>query len=66
MSFFYADLTTDCSSTLAPGCIAVVRVKYTFNAITPIIGNLIGSVPMTSTTQQVIESVCAVSGCPVP
>ncbi len=66
VSFVFADLTTDCSATLAPGCVAVVTVKYTFTAITPIISNLIGPVSMTSTTKQVIESVCTVSGCPVP
>lgn len=65
-TFYYPDLTTDCSATLAPGCVAVVRVKYTFTPITPIIGNLIGSIPMTSTTQQAIESVCTTSGCPIP
>ena len=65
-TFYYPDLTTDCSSTLAPGCVAIVRVKYTFTPITPIIGNLIGSIPITSTTKQLIESVCTVSGCPIP
>jgi Flp pilus assembly protein TadG len=65
-NFFYPDLSTDCSSTVAPGCVAVVTVKYTFNAITPIIGNLIGTIPMTSTTKQEIESACTGSGCPIP
>jgi Flp pilus assembly protein TadG len=70
VSFVDAGPTTYCSTTLAPGCIAVVTVKYTFNAITPIISNLIGPVAMTSTTKQVIESVCpppaTTSGCPIP
>lgn len=64
-TFFSPDLQADCSP-LAPGCVAIVRVKYTFTAITPIIGNLIGSIPMTSTTQQTIESACNSSGCPIP
>ena len=66
VGFYLPDLSTDCSATLAPGCVAVVTVKYTFTALTPIIGNLIGPLPMTSTTKQVIESVCTVSGCPIP
>lgn len=66
VSFVMPDLTTDCSATLAVGCQAVVTVKYTFTPITPVIGNLIGSVAMTSTTKQVIESVCTTSGCPIP
>lgn len=66
VSFVFGDLTTDCSTTLAPGCVAVVTVKYTFNAITPIIGNLIGPMPLSSTTKQTIESVCTDSGCPIP
>ena len=66
VSFLMPDLTTDCSSTLAPGCVAVVTVKYTFTPITPVIGNLIGSIPLLSTTKQTIESVCTGSGCPIP
>jgi Flp pilus assembly protein TadG len=66
VSFLYADLTTDCSATLAPGCVAVVTVKYTFSAITPIIGNVIGPLSFGSTTKQVIESTCSGSGCPIP
>ena len=66
VNFYLPDMSTNCSPTLAPGCIAVVTVKYTFTAITPIIGNLIGAVPMTSTTKQVIESACTGAGCPIP
>lgn len=29
------------------GCVAVVRVPYTYTAITPIIGNLVGTIDMT-------------------
>lgn len=65
-SFYYPDLITDCSSTLAPGCVAVVTVKYTYQAITPLIGNIVGQIPMTSTTKQTIESVCTGSPCPIP
>jgi Flp pilus assembly protein TadG len=61
-----SDMSTDCSSTLAPGCVAIVNVKYTFTPITPIIGNIVGSITMNATTQQIIESVCTASGCPIP
>ena len=48
-------------------CVAIVTVKYTYTAITPIIGNLIGGIPLTSTSIQAIESECATpGGCPIP
>ncbi len=40
------------------GCTAVVSVKSEYRAITPIIGDLIGTVPVTSTTKQAIENAC--------
>lgn len=41
---------------------AVVSVWYRYTPITPIIGNIIGSIMLTSTTQLPIERVCT-SGC---
>jgi Flp pilus assembly protein TadG len=64
-TFTLADLTTACTPT-APGCVATVVVKSTYTPITPLIGNLVGSVVLTSKTQQVIESACTGAGCPVP
>ena len=59
-------LTTPCNP-LYVGCVAVVTVKTTYQAITPVIGSLLGSRPIVSTSKQPIESVCtASSGCPVP
>lgn len=38
------------------GCIAEVRVQYQFQAITPVIGSLIGPITLSSTTQIPIEN----------
>jgi len=43
---------------VAIGCVSVVSVKWTYRPIAPIIGNLIGSVPLVSTTRQAVESIC--------
>lgn len=37
------------------GCIADVTVRHEFNAITPIIGNIVGSIDLESTTRLTIE-----------
>lgn len=41
------------------GCIAVVKVTGTFRPLTPVIGQLIGSVPLTSTSKVPVERVCS-------
>jgi Flp pilus assembly protein TadG len=68
IEFMNATLTGPCTgSTL--GCVAEVTVKYSFGPITPIIGGILGPVPMTSKTSQVIESSCTSGGgvsCPIP
>jgi Flp pilus assembly protein TadG len=46
-----------CSPTLDVGCIAVVTVTYSWAAITPIIGNIIGPIVMHSSSQIPIERV---------
>lgn len=55
-----------CSTTPAVGCLVVVSVKTTFTALTPIIGNIVGPRPLSSTTKQVIEATCVGSGCTTP
>ncbi len=64
-TFTLADMATPCSPT-APGCVATVVVKATYTPITPLIGNLVGPISMTSKTEQVIESACTGAGCPIP
>lgn len=70
VEFKNATATGPCVSTLSyVGCIAEITVKYSFTAITPIIGRIVGPLPMTSKTSQVIESSCTTGGsitCPIP
>jgi Flp pilus assembly protein TadG len=47
-------------------CVQTVRVRFTYRAITPIIGQWIGPVPLTSTTQVPVEALCATGSCPTP
>ena len=47
-------------------CVAVVTVRYRFVPITPIIGQLTGTINLAATSSQPIESKCTTSGCPVP
>jgi Flp pilus assembly protein TadG len=58
---------TDCSSSTADdcpladrviGCLAIVQVQLTYQPMTPIIGSLIGSVPLSSVSVAPIEYVC--------
>lgn len=60
------DLTTDCSAAPQIGCVVVVSVKSTFTALTPIIGNIVGPIAVSSTTRQTIEATCSGPGCTVP
>jgi Flp pilus assembly protein TadG len=70
IQFKNATLTADCSpATGALGCVAVITVKYSMTPLTPIIGSIIGSIPISAQTKQAIESVCTTGGtvtCPIP
>jgi Flp pilus assembly protein TadG len=46
------------SAQILLGCVIEVTVHYQFNAATPIIGSLIGSINMSATTRQAIERTC--------
>jgi Flp pilus assembly protein TadG len=46
-----------CTSPLHVGCIASVTVRYTWTPFTPMIGNIIGPITTTSTSQIPIERV---------
>jgi len=48
------DLTTLCPAR-SLGCVAEVTVHYDFNAITPIIGSIVGPIDLAATTQLPIE-----------
>lgn len=61
------DGTVDDCPTVEVGCIAEVKVRWTFRAITPIIGNLIPPVPLESISKQPVEALCNTAGaCPIP
>ncbi len=45
------------------GCLAFVTTNTTYNPITPVIGGIVGTLQLTSTSVAPIETVCA-SGCP--
>jgi Flp pilus assembly protein TadG len=49
--------TLSCAPTLHVGCIASVTVQYSWSAITPVIGNLIGPISISSTSQMPIQRV---------
>jgi hypothetical protein len=49
---------SDAQHAIAVGCIAVVETDATWQPITPIIGNFIGSIPMTARSELPIEFVC--------
>jgi Flp pilus assembly protein TadG len=47
--------TAPCVSTPRLGCIAEVTVQYEFNAATPIVGNIIGTLNLQGSTREPIE-----------
>lgn len=52
-----AGTNLDCVSDLHVGCIASVSVTYQWSAITPVIGNLLGPIAISSTSQIPVERV---------
>lgn len=53
-------------ATVSVGCIAEVKVRWTYRPITPIIGQLVPAIPLESITKEPIEALCATAGaCPV-
>ena len=49
------DLSANCTAPVGVGCVVVVTVHYHYNAATPLIGNLVGTINMSSTTREPIE-----------
>ena len=47
-----------CSTPITMGCIADVQVNYIFGASTPLIGQLVGNIPMMGETKFTIEALC--------
>jgi len=50
--------STDACTTVVVGCLALVIAHVDYTPMTPIIGNLIGTIPLSSTSIEPIESVC--------
>jgi Flp pilus assembly protein TadG len=63
--FNSANGTIDGCPVMAIGCMAEVTTKWTFSPITPVIGGIIGSKVITSTSRQLVESPCT-GNCPIP
>jgi Flp pilus assembly protein TadG len=49
--------TFTCSPTVRVGCLATVTVEYSYTAITPVIGAIVGAIPMSSTSEVPVERV---------
>jgi Flp pilus assembly protein TadG len=58
--------TANSCSTLAIGCLTTVQVTYTYQAITPLVGNLVGTINIVGKSQFPIESVCVAPDSPCP
>lgn len=57
VTYLKADLSAACSSPYQLGCVAEVSVTFDWQAITPIIGNVMGPVTLTTESRMPIERV---------
>ena len=57
VTYLEPDLLGDCASPYDLGCVAVVSVEFDWQAMTPLIGNLIGPVTLTTETRMPIERI---------
>jgi Flp pilus assembly protein TadG len=58
--------TANSCSALVIGCLATVSVNYTYQAATPVIGTIVGTINIVGTSQFPIESVCVAPASPCP
>jgi Flp pilus assembly protein TadG len=57
VTFLDDDYTSGpCSATPDVGCIVEVEVRYAYTAATPILGNIVGTINMSGSSRQPIES----------
>ena len=57
VTFMDDDYTSGpCTTTPKVGCIVEVEVRYAYNAATPILGNIVGTINMSGSSRQPIES----------
>jgi len=50
--------TPNSCTTLSIGCLATVRVNYSFQAATPILGSILGTIAIAGESQFPVEAVC--------
>jgi TadE-like protein len=48
------ETAADCTP-VAPGCIAVIKVHYQWSALTPIVGNIVPPITLSTTTEMPVE-----------
>ncbi len=57
VNFLDPDYTTgDCTTTPDVGCIVEVEVRYVYTAATPVLGRIVGTINMSGSSRQPIES----------
>jgi Flp pilus assembly protein TadG len=52
------DGTGTCPTPIGIGCLASVTVRYDFTPVTPVIGQIVGTINMASTTEMPVERTC--------
>ena len=57
MTYLTDDLSGTCPSPYELGCVAKVAVSYDWQAITPLIGNILGPITVTTDTTLPIERI---------
>ena len=55
--------STDLCQPLRPGCLAIVTADLVYDPITPVLGQIVGSIPLSSTSISPIEYACT-ENCP--
>jgi Flp pilus assembly protein TadG len=50
--------TGTCTTPIGIGCLASVTVQYAFEPVTPVIGQIVGPITMSSTTEMPVERTC--------
>ena len=62
--FRTADLSDNCTPAEI-NCNAVVSVAWPYHPLTPIVGNIVGTITISATSTEAIENVCPRSGVPL-
>lgn len=57
VDYLKSDLTAPCPPPIELGCVAHVKAKFAWRAITPIIGNIVGPITVTAESRMPIERI---------